>query len=142
MKNAGTWIALIAALAIQTKAVAEQTYRGVRVEPEIAAQPYDRDDYPYPQSVEPQIITGIGNIYGPYTGQCFATARETDIETHRAPVGSPRQRTVLREHGDESPVCTGCPQSDAGESASEPVRERRERRRRVAASSQRVLVRE
>ena len=80
MRNAGTWIALIAALAIQTKAVAQQTYRGVRVEPEVRCAPYDRDEYPYPQSVESQIIAGIGKIYGPYTGQCFGTSRETDIE--------------------------------------------------------------
>ena len=80
MRNSGTWIALIAALVIQTKAVGQETYRGVRVEPEVRCAPYDRDDYPYPQSVESDIIGGIGKIYGPYIGQCFATARETDIE--------------------------------------------------------------
>ena len=80
MRNSGMWIALIAALTIQTKAVAQQTYRGVRVEPEVRCAPYDRDEYRYPQSVESEIIAGIGEIYGPYTGQCFATARETDIE--------------------------------------------------------------
>ena len=74
------WIGLIAALAIQAKAVGQQTYRGVKVEPEVRCAPYDRDEYPYPQSVEPQIIAGIGKIYGPYSGQCFATSRETDIE--------------------------------------------------------------
>ena len=80
MRNAGTWIALIAAVAIQTKAVAQETYRGVRVEPESRCAHYDRDDYPYWQSVESEIIAGIGKIYGPYTGKCFATSRETDIE--------------------------------------------------------------
>ena len=80
MRNAGTWIALIAALGVQAMAVGQQTYRGVRVGPEVRCAPYDRDDYSYPQSVESQIIAGIGKIYGPYTGQCFATARETDIE--------------------------------------------------------------
>ena len=80
MRNAGKWIALIAALGIQTKAVGQQTYRGVRVEPEVRCAPYDRDEYAYPQSVESEIIAGIGKIYGPYTGQCFATPRETDIE--------------------------------------------------------------
>ena len=80
MRNAGMWIALIALLGTQTIAVAQQTYRGVRVEPEVRCAPYGRDDNSYPQSVESQIIAGIGNIYGPYTGQCFATARETDIE--------------------------------------------------------------
>ena len=80
MRNAGMWIALIVALAIQTKAVGQETYRGVRIEPEFRCAPYYRDDYPYPQSVESEIIAGIGKIYGPYTGQCFATAWETDIE--------------------------------------------------------------
>ena len=80
MRNAGMWIALIAALGIQAVAVGQQTYRGVRVAPEVRCAAYDRDEYPYPQSVESQIIAGIGKIYGPYTGQCFATARETDIE--------------------------------------------------------------
>ena len=80
MKNSGKWTVLIVALGIQAKALGQQTYRGVRVEPETRCTPYDRDDYPYPQSVESQIIAGIGKIYGPYTGQCFTTARETDIE--------------------------------------------------------------
>ena len=80
MRNTGKWIALIAALAIQAMAVGQETYRGVRIEPEVRCAPYDRDDYPYPQSVESDIIAGIGKIYGPYTGRCFATARETDIE--------------------------------------------------------------
>ena len=109
MGNARMWIAFIAALAMQTKAVAQQTYRGVRVEPEVRCAPYDRDEYPYPQSVESVIIAGIGKIYGPYTGQCFATSRETDIE-HIVPLSEgPRQRPVLGERGDEGPVRTGCP---------------------------------
>ena len=80
MKSSGTWIALIVALGVQATALGQETYRGVRVAPEVRCAPYDRDDYSYPQSVELQIIAGIGKIYGPYTGQCFATARETDIE--------------------------------------------------------------
>ena len=80
MRNAGAWIALIAALAIQAKAVGQETYRGVRIAPEVRCAPYDRDEYSYPQSVESEIIAGIGKIYGPYTGKCFATSRETDIE--------------------------------------------------------------
>ena len=80
MRNTGKWIAVIAALAIQAKVVGQETYRGVRVEPEVRCAPYDRDDYSYPQWVELEIIASIGKIYGPYTGQCFATPRETDIE--------------------------------------------------------------
>ena len=80
MKSSGTWIALIAALGIQAKALGQETYRGVRIAPEVRCAPYDREDYSYPQSVESEIIAGIRKVYGPYTGQCFATFRETDIE--------------------------------------------------------------
>ena len=80
MRNFGTLIVLIAALGIQARAVGQETYQGMRVAPEVRCAPYDRDDYAYPQSAESQIIAGIGKIYEPYTGQCFATAREMDIE--------------------------------------------------------------
>ena len=55
-------------------------YRGVRIAPENRCAPYDRDDYSYPQSVELLIIDRQGGLYSPYTGRCFATRRETDIE--------------------------------------------------------------
>ncbi len=54
---------------------------GVRIEPESRCSHYDSDDYPYPQSVEPQIVNQQGGrIYGPYTGTYFASIRDTDIE--------------------------------------------------------------
>lgn len=54
---------------------------GVRIEPENRCSHYDSDDYPYPQSVEPRIVSQQGGrIYGPYTGAYFASIRETDIE--------------------------------------------------------------
>ena len=48
--------------------------------PENRCSVYDSDDYSYPQSVEDEIVAGIGSIYSPYTGECFATTGETDIE--------------------------------------------------------------
>ena len=43
--------------------------------------PYAAGNYPYAQSVEPQIVAQQGgNIYGPYTGTWFASTAETDIE--------------------------------------------------------------
>ena len=51
-------------------------WRGLKVAPESRCSPYNRDDYSYPQSVEAE----IGGIYGPYTGRCFSSTRETDIE--------------------------------------------------------------
>ena len=56
-------------------------WRGLTVAPEYRCSPYDADDYPYPQSVEPRIIADMGGIiYGPYTGRMFADRGETDIE--------------------------------------------------------------
>ena len=58
-----------------------ETYRGIAVAPERRCAPYDRDDYPYPQSVEPRIIASMGGvIYGPYESRCFANRSQTDIE--------------------------------------------------------------
>ena len=43
--------------------------------------PYDSDDYPYPQSVEAQIVARMGGrIYGPYSGRTFGSMKDTDIE--------------------------------------------------------------
>ena len=51
------------------------------VAPEHRCAPYDkRRDYPYPQSVERDIVRELGAVYGPYTGTCFSSTRETDIE--------------------------------------------------------------
>ena len=58
----------------------QETYRGIVVAPERRCSPYDRSEYPYPQSVEADIVAQLGKIYGPYTGRCFSSARQTDIE--------------------------------------------------------------
>ena len=51
------------------------------IAPEHRCSPYNQDDYSYLQSVEPRIVNQMGGrIYGPYTGRCFASTRETDIE--------------------------------------------------------------
>ena len=58
-----------------------ETWRGLAVAPEQRCSPYQSSDYPYPQSVEPRIVAEIGGkVYGPYTGRCFNSIRETDIE--------------------------------------------------------------
>ena len=49
--------------------------------PSIAARAYDKKrDYPYPQSIEAEIVRALGAVYGPYTGRCFDATRDTDIE--------------------------------------------------------------
>ena len=49
--------------------------------PEHRCSPYDSDDYPYSQSLEPEIVRRMGGrIYGPYTGTTFGSMKDTDIE--------------------------------------------------------------
>ena len=80
VKTVITSTTLMAALACVTPATAE-TYRGLTIAPEARCTPYDPSDYPYPQSVEAQIVADLGGaIYGPYTGTYFRSTRDTDIE--------------------------------------------------------------
>ena len=73
--------ALVAAVFALAAAHADESWRGLVVAPEHRCAPYDRGDYPYPQSVERQIVARMGGrIYGPYTGTHFSSRRETDIE--------------------------------------------------------------
>ena len=61
--------------------VSAETWRGLTVAPEHRCAPYDKKrGYPYPQTVERDIVRELGAVYGPYTGTCFASTRETDIE--------------------------------------------------------------
>ena len=55
-------------------------WRGLAIRPESRCSPYERSDYRYSQSVELVIIKGLGRIYSPYTGRCFSSRGETDIE--------------------------------------------------------------
>ena len=71
---------LVAAVVYAPPAIAE-TYRGLTIAPEARCTPYNPRDYPYPQSVESQIVAALGGaIYGPYTGTYFRSTRDTDIE--------------------------------------------------------------
>ena len=69
---------ILALLALGT-ATAE-TWRGLAVAPEHRCTEYERRDYPYSQSVERAIERRLGAIQSPYTGRCFASLGETDIE--------------------------------------------------------------
>ena len=50
------------------------------VAPEYRCAPYKRGNYSYPQSVEPQIVLSMGEIYGPYEARVFGSMQDTDIE--------------------------------------------------------------
>ena len=56
-----------------------ETWRGLVVAPECRCTPYDRDDYPYPQSVEPLIAQRDG-MTSKYSGTVFRSLKESDIE--------------------------------------------------------------
>ncbi|MDE0387589.1 MAG: hypothetical protein OXI75_02715, partial [Rhodospirillales bacterium] len=72
---------MLAALAISTAGIADhgralgaETWHGLVVAPEHRCAPYDRDDYPYSQSVEAEIVATMGGrVYGPYTGRHYST---------------------------------------------------------------------
>ena len=61
--------------------VRAETWRGLTVAPEQRCSAYDRKrDYRYPSLIERDIVRRLGAVYGPYTGTCFASTSETDIE--------------------------------------------------------------
>ena len=79
MKHASVIVIALIAAAL-SHGQQPETFMGLIVAPEDRCSPYDRGDYPYPQSVELDIIEALGSAYGPYTGACFSDRRETDIE--------------------------------------------------------------
>ena len=73
-------LAGVAALVLAHAASAE-TWRGLNVASEHRCSSYERkQDYPYPQSVERDIVRGLGAVNSPYTGACFRSTKKTDIE--------------------------------------------------------------
>ena len=74
------WFLLLADFTLVGSASAE-TWYGLTVAPEQRCSVYDRKrDYPYPQSIERDIVRELGAVYGPYTGTCFGSTKQTDIE--------------------------------------------------------------
>ena len=64
-----------------TETPSPTTYRSLTIDNEDRCSDYDADDYSYPQSVEADIVAGMGGIiYSPYTGEYFDSTGETDIE--------------------------------------------------------------
>jgi len=74
-------VAALSFLPLLSSPVLSETWRGLTVAPEARCSEYDRKrDYRYPQSIEQEIVNRIGAIYGPYTGTCFSSTSQTDIE--------------------------------------------------------------
>lgn len=75
-----TTVLVIVAALYAGRAVAE-TWPGLVVAPENRCSSYDKKgDYPHPQAVEREIVRRLGGVYGPYTGTCFDSTPETDID--------------------------------------------------------------
>ena len=58
----------------------QRTWRGLTVAPEHRCAHYDSRDYRYAPALEARIAALLGRVFSPYTGRCFASMRETDIE--------------------------------------------------------------
>ncbi len=57
-----------------------ETWRGLNIAQENRCTPYRSKEYSYSQSVEPKIVNSIGKMYSPYSGECFSSLRQSDIE--------------------------------------------------------------
>ena len=80
-KQVATIPVIVLALILLPNCAMVDTWRGLQVAPEARCSQYEREDYPYSQSVELQIIRSMGGrVYGPYTGTNFGDRGQTDIE--------------------------------------------------------------
>ena len=72
---------MLAVVIFASQSKSNETWRGLLVAQEDRCSDYASDDYSYPQSVEREIVEAMGDrIYGPYTGTCYSSIQETDIE--------------------------------------------------------------
>ena len=121
--------------------MAGETWRGLAVAPEQRCSPYRPDDYRYPASVEPLIAAELGpQLYSPYTGERFASLRESDIEhivarSERTTVGSAPHRRHAPAFQRRPP------QPHTGIARAQPPPQTRPRCRRLAATDEPLLVR-
>ena len=84
-------LVILAWIAFEPTAAAE-TWRDLTVAPEERCSPYDRKrHYPYPQSIEHDIVRELGAVYGPYiserTREGIAAARKRGRTPGRPPLG-------------------------------------------------------
>ena len=71
---------LAAAAVVEPADDPPRMWRGLVVADEDRCAPYDGDLYPYPPSVEDEIVRRLGGIYSPYTCETFESTRQTDVE--------------------------------------------------------------
>lgn len=73
-------VASVLVMALNLSCVRPETWRGIVVAPEDRCSAYLPDDYRNSRSLEDEIVAEIGQIYGPYTGRCFSSTDQTDLE--------------------------------------------------------------
>lgn len=76
----GIFAYIVFAAFFHAEAQPAEMWRGLVVEPENRCSRYQSSDYCYLPSVERKIVAELGRIYSPYTGECFDTIWQTDIE--------------------------------------------------------------
>ena len=106
-------LAAVLALGLVADASAE-TWRGLTVAPEHCCAPYDKTrDYPYPQSVERDIVRELGAVYGPirrtriaratgpgWTARRQKSMRSQRLNENRRAASCPRRRGHRRMRSD------------------------------------------
>ena len=99
----GTFEGTSGSVTVTVTAPASTTWRGLLVADENRCSEYSPSNYSYPQSVEDDIIGQLGGIYSPYTGECFASQSETDIE-----------HMIARSEAHDSGLCSADASTRAG----------------------------
>ena len=67
--------------AMETAVASANVLAGIPIQDENRCTTYHAADYPYPASLEAQIVAELkGKFYSPYTGETFTRAVEVDIE--------------------------------------------------------------
>ena len=71
---------LLPALVCAQDQVALRNLQSLRVQAEDWCTKYDRQDYPYPRTIERRIIAAQGGMFSPYDLSCFRDPRDSDVE--------------------------------------------------------------
>ncbi len=61
-------------------AIHAEEWRGLEVAKEDRCAPYDRGEYAYPGSVEAGVVASLGDVFGPYSCERFASTADTQVE--------------------------------------------------------------
>ena len=98
-------LAAAVVLAVLAGAASAETWRGLTIAPEHRCSPYDRKrDYPYPQSVEQDIVRALGAVCSPTTansgGGCNPVVTATETPTP--------SRWPCAKHGRNPDSMCGC----------------------------------